>query len=316
MSVSVSERQPASVNKQELALATAIRQLILNWNEERITKNLIDSELEIRTAEEKHIRRYVIYEMKKEGVLESIPGLVGVYRLVDGVVSRIDYLNADPNKILKLRFPLGLERYFLVCPKNIGIVAGVKDSGKTGFLLNVAYLNQDTYPVYYFSSEMGEIELRRRLDHFEKQGIIPVTDWKVEFIERSDNFADVIRPEAVNLIDFLEVYDEFYKVGAYINQIYRRLTDGVAIIAIQKNEGAEWGIGRERGLEKARFYLTLGGGKLKIKSAKNWAKEDVNPVGKEICYKLIQGCRFIEKRNNATEGEPIVVKNTVVRELF
>jgi len=283
-------------DKNKEHLATAIRDFILelrNAGEQRVTNRVIDGELEITTKAEKDVRRQTIASMKKLGQIEPIKELVGVYRIVDGMVTNINWQSADPSKILALKFPFGLEKYFIVCPKNIGIIAGEKDAGKTAFLLNLARLNQDNFNIVYFSSEMGELELRRRLEQFEKAGLISLKDWKCEFVERNENFADVIRPDWINLVDFLEVYDDYFKMGGYINQIYRKIDTGAAFIAIQKNKGSEWGLGKERGLEKARFYLTMGDGKLKIKSAKNWTQENVNPVGKELGYKLVKGCKFV-----------------------
>ncbi len=276
-------------------LSNAIKELVVDLEPGRFSGKWLESELEIRTAKEKDVKRQTLKRLQKAGVIEYYPDLVGVYRKIDGTLSTLDWRNADPKKILKLKFPFQLENYVEICPKNIVIAAGDKDAGKTALLLNIARLNMNKYKVVYFSSEMGELELRRRLIRFEQEGLAELDDWKCEFVERDHNFADVIHPNDINIIDFLEVYDDFFKVGAYINQIYRRLNNGVAIIALQKNTGAEYGVGKDRSKEKARLYVTMGGGKLQIKVAKNWANENVNPVGKEFKYSLIKGCKFMEK---------------------
>ena len=46
-------------------------------------------------------------------------------------------------------------------------------------------------------------------------------------------------------------------------------------------------------MEKARLYLSMNNGSLKILSAKNW-KGVENPNGKEIRFKIVQGCKFIQ----------------------
>jgi len=146
----------------------------------------------------------------------------------------------------------------------------------------------EKHEVVYFSSEMGELELQDRLKQFEG----PLKSWKVSFKERSSNFADVIRPDAINIIDYLEVHDEFYKVGLYIKEISDKLVNGIAIIAIQKNKGNEYGLGGGRGLEKARLYLSMEPGKIKIVKAKNWANSAKNPNGMECEFKLSSGWKF------------------------
>ncbi len=88
----------------------------------------------------------------------------------------------------------------------------------------------DNHEVHYFSSEMGALELKDRFSKFDR----PLNSWKVKFKERASNFADVIKPDAINIIDFLEVHDEFYKIGGLIKDIYDKLTTGIAVIAIRK----------------------------------------------------------------------------------
>ncbi len=95
-----------------------------------------------------------------------------------------------------------------------------------------------------------------------------------------------------DIIDFLEISDEFYKIAGMIKEIYDKLKKGIAIIALQKNPKAEFGIGGARSIEKARLYVTLEKGIAKIVSGKNWASE-TNPNGLYRTFKLVQGAKFI-----------------------
>jgi len=47
-----------------------------------------------------------------------------------------------------------------------------------------------------------------------------------------------------------------------------------------------------RSIEKARLYLSISDGNLKIVKGKNWATEH-NPNGMEWKFKLLQGSKFI-----------------------
>ena len=111
------------------------------------------------------------------------------------------------------------------------------------------------------------------------------------------HFADVIHPNDVNIIDYLEIHDNFYAVSGMLKAIHDKLDKGVAFVALQKNPGAETGLGGYRGLEKPRVYLNLDpdypGGKATIVKAKNWAT-NINPNGYSVKFKLISGCYFIE----------------------
>lgn len=205
----------------------------------------------------------------------------------DEVVMDITSQDVEP---VPLKLPLGIHKYAKILPKNIVIIAGEVNAGKTAFMLNTALLNMDHLETVYFSSEMGEEELKLRLKKFD----FTLEVWeKVKFIERSVDFSHRIRPNGLNIIDFLEVHEEFYKVGGLIREIYDRLDKGIAIIALQKNKGREEGLGGERSKEKARLYLAMEPGKIKIVKAKNWTDNTSNPNGMEIPFKLVKGCNFI-----------------------
>jgi hypothetical protein len=108
----------------------------------------------------------------------------------------------------------------------------------------------------------------------------------------------VIIKDAVNIVDFIEVTGgegaEFYRVGEFIKGIYDRLTSGVALIALQKRPHQDLARGGLGSLEKARLYLAIGEGKIKIVKGKNWVDTQLNPNGLEVLFKLVDGCKFIK----------------------
>jgi len=245
--------------------------------------------LQILTPGQKNAVHQVMHRLCEKGVIERVPPKNGVYRRIEDASDEIDFLNVEED-FVKILWPLEIQEWVRTLPKNIIIIAGTKDAGKTAFLLNTCQLNRGKFKINYFSSEMGPLELRERLKKFEGN----LKDWKqdINFRERSSNFADVIKPNDVNIIDFLEISDEFYKIAGMIKEIYDKLKKGIAIIALQKNPKTEFGIGGARSIEKARLYLTLEGGLAKILSGKNWASE-TNPNGLYRNFKLYQGAKFI-----------------------
>jgi hypothetical protein len=147
----------------------------------------------------------------------------------------------------------------------------------------------NNHEIYYFSSEMGPQELKLRLSKFNRK----LTDWNFYPKERASDFADVIKPDAINIIDFLEIHDEFWKVGGKLMEIHDKLHKGIAIVAIQKDKNKEYGLGGMKGLEKPRLYLTLNPGQAKIEKAKNRANPSRNPNGLVRDFKLYQGHKFV-----------------------
>ena len=102
-----------------------------------------------------------------------------------------------------------------IYPKNIAIVAGSKDAGKTTFMLNLIRENQENFDIHYFCSEIAAEEFRKRLDLFGHD----INSWNFSFKERAADFEDVVVPDAFNIIEFLEIHSEFYNVGELIKKI-------------------------------------------------------------------------------------------------
>jgi hypothetical protein len=100
----------------------------------------------------------------------------------------------------------------------------------------------------------------------------------------------------MNIIDYMEISDNFYAIGGWIKDIFTKLQDGIAIIAMQKNKGVDLGRGGGFSLEKPRLYLSMDaefpGHKVKIIKCKNWRNEQINPNGLAYKFKLIGGAKI------------------------
>jgi len=235
--------------------------------------------------------RVILNRLKDRGVIQKSSKKDGVFRRIDEVVKEIDFLSASTDAF-NIKWPFQIEKYVKTHQKNIIVIAGTANAGKTAFLLNTAAMNMNKFKINYFSSEMGPVELKERLSKFEN----PLSDFKkVKWLERSGNFADVIKPDEINIIDFLEMTDNFYLIAQYIKEMFDKLTIGIAIIAIQKNPGQALGLGGGRSIEKARLYLSMEAGRLRIEKGKNWANQTVNPNGLGINFKLVQGYQFMPR---------------------
>lgn len=255
------------------------------------------SELKVIKKSDMNTTRVVLHGLVKSGVLERSDNKDGMFRRIEKDSNVLNWQTADCSAIYHIQWPFGLQDWVHLYPKNIVIVAGASNAGKTALLLNLARMNASTRQVRYFSSEMGPEELRLRLSCFEG---VPEDAWeKVQFFDRSSGFAHAIEPNSLNVIDYLEISDNFFAVGGEIREIFDRLNKGIAVIALQKKAGAELGRGAEFTLEKARLYLSMDQGKIKIVKAKNWAKKGHNPNGKEWAFKLVNGSKFVQANSNA-----------------
>lgn len=234
----------------------------------------------------------ILGRMVDDRIIERTGKKNGQFRRIENEAPEIDFLNADTNS-LPIKYPLDVHEFYRTMSKNIIIIAGTQDVGKTAFLLRFTQMNMNRgMPIRYQSSEMGAAELRSRLELFEDT---PLQDWRnVDFRERSTNFQDLIQPDAINIIDYLEISDSFYLVAGFLKEIFDRLDKGIAVVALQKDTKTDLGRGGTFSIEKPRLYLSLTanppeGNVAKIVKCKNWAHPKVNPNGRTCVFKVVQG---------------------------
>jgi len=258
----------------------------------------LDRELDIGPeAKVQSNKRMILSRLVAEHIIKRHLTKNGVYKRVKSDIKRLDWRNADPGNTLDLLWPFKLEEYVEIYPKNIIVVAGEKSAGKTAYCLNFIKLNQhrveisQLLPIEYVTSELGAEELHKRLSNFNH------TEWVFNAQECNRDFADIVVPDKINIIDYMPLSDSFYLVGAYIDEIWERLTTGIAIVVLQKDSKAELGRGGMFSIEKSRLYITLSnkpdGHKLEIMEGKNWASE-TNPRGLKWNYHLVSGCKFMD----------------------
>ena len=110
-------------------------------------------------------------------------------------------------------------------------------------------------------------------------------------------------PDAINLIDFLEIHKDHYEVGAHLKKIHDKLTTGLAIVALQKPMGRDEAIGGRVTMEVSRLYLALmkSPNRMKIVDGKMWAAES-NPNGLVMPYKIVKGIQ-LKRDGEWTRGE-------------
>lgn len=248
--------------------------------------------LQLSTREERKAVSMALSRMVEEGIIERYGIKNGCFRRKETELELLDWRNA-PTGEFDIDLPLDLSRHVKIYPRNLIVFAGAKSSGKTAMALDIVKRNMNKYSVVYMTCEVGDTELRNRI---ELHSDIKQEDWNFQAVTRHDNHADLITGEKkIWIIDYIEVIDEPWKAAKPIKAIHDKLREGVAIIFLQKNPGTEWGRGGAWTLDKARLYVSLdrveGGNRAKIIDCK--AFRDQNPRGWVLNYKLVSGARFI-----------------------
>ncbi|OPX95470.1 MAG: hypothetical protein A4E58_02114 [Syntrophorhabdus sp. PtaB.Bin006] len=283
------------IEGKEQTLANEVRDWVLSSSGVFLSSQVV-KELSLSSRSDiKNVSKILERMAKPRGIIDKHGDKRGCYRLRETNLEEINFMGSDDTP-LNILWPFYLESFYDVYPKTIAVVAGEPDSGKTAFLFRFCELNMESHQIVYFNSEQGKHELKNRLKKFEET---PLEKWqtKIKWYERSTNFHDVINPDAINVIDFLELHDDFFLIAKLLKQIHNKLRKGIAVIALQKDPGKSYGKGGIGGLELPRLYLTLNKcldhNTLKIEKCKNWHLKDLNPNRMEGNFKLVQGHKFV-----------------------
>jgi hypothetical protein len=210
--------------------------------------------------------RVQLNKLANSNILKRDPHRTGHWRKLDNELVTHDILSAEEAVGMDIQYPFGLDNYFLTMPKSIVLLAGSTGAGKSAFAINFLMLNQWKHECHYFSSELTPGRLKRRLLKVPNFADLSIG---FQFHERYDNYADVIFPDAINVIDFLDVDNSApYLIGNEIKNIWMRLgPKGLAFILIQKKGSQkdwggkiheiELGVGGETTIRRASIYLIM-----------------------------------------------------------
>ena len=261
----------------------------------KITYRDMWNELDIGTPEGKaHLR--VIMDRLVDKTVRRLSD--GSYQKIIGQCEEIDWASANPNNVVDLSFPFGIEEYAKVYPKSIIVVAGSKNAGKTAFLYNFIMKNCEKHIIDLYNSETGPEQMKERFSAFPDMPLPP----PFNTFERYDNYADVIHPDHISVIDYLDFNSEVYMCGAEIDAMFRKLKTGIVITAMQKAppiityvKGVKKVIDRDLAYggafsaKRSVLYVSLSDYRAKLVYVKTPRHPSINPANKQWSYKLAQG---------------------------
>jgi hypothetical protein len=218
-----------------------------------------DHERHFVTKEDRAAVRKALSRLKSKGIIEKTGNKDGWYKKVE---SSFEFINFDEDEKVEVeypvRLPLGLNDIAEVSQGNIILVGGEFNAGKTTFLLNVLKENKEWLPLRYITSEMSKSEFKKRFATFG----LPLNFWRqtdlTDYVKKSSDFHAAIRPDAINIIDYMEFKDSDYTKGAeYLTQIHDKLTTGIAIVAVQKKKNQRMPRSGDMIVEKPRLAIAF-----------------------------------------------------------
>lgn len=226
------------------------------------TTNEIYNQFGIKDKQQKNEIENILIELCEENIIQQDRRKRSSFRVVDSNIKLMKFRENVQTVGVDIRLPFGLSEFVTVEDRNIVVIAGDSNSGKTAVMLeglaeNIMFSNQFRNPVY-ISTEMSETEISNRMKKIQSRDV-----WEqAEIIDFPANFQDVIsvgRGDKLIYIDQLEVSVDisYAEMGVALKSIRDSLTTGVAIVAMQKTPGQRLARGGADTITKSRLYIGL-----------------------------------------------------------
>ena len=221
-------------------------------------------------------------------------GADGWWRPVDSSIEEICWWDGDGTVGEPILLPLRLNEYCYIPVPSLIIVAGKYNAGKTAFCINVVNLNLEKWEnkLDFYVSEGAEM-MKAKFQAL--NSYIPKPP-PFKMYRRTENFADIINPDHLSVIDYLRVnMEQSYAIGQELFQIFNKLKSGIAVVAMQKPPGErKLAFGGAATAFEPTLYLGMDKdviGFEKIKVPKITAHD---PYITKIKFRISKGVNFID----------------------
>ena len=267
--------------------------------------------LDVKDAKGKASIRKAIERLCRQRLLEKSGTKGGVYRKPNSSYEVIDLDGSVPDP-LNVELPLRIDQLCNVYNGMTILAEGEKSTGKSAFGIETAWLNRKLFPGkvrYMQNGELNKQMLTIRL-MLRPQETYPIKKFSesIEFITRHRDWWDIVNPEGLNIIDYIEEHEKKYLIPDYIARIQERLTTGIALIILQRVPGRDYGTGGAEIRNKPSVIVALKRqGKINsvhIEDIKSYNQQNIgtlfgdevtNPRGLWREYNLIDGWKFYAK---------------------
>jgi len=195
----------------------------------------------------------------------------GLYRKVKHI-DPVKWMEADEEVYFDLAFPTGHEDFsgfgfddlISVSPGDLGIISGVSNAGKSALALSFLGENVDKHGCVLMGNEYTTLDARPSPKFKRRMMNMKWVNWingdgqpKFDLLPVRENFEDYIVPGKVNIIDWINLTDQFYRIGGILEEIKAAVGDGIAIVVLQKEENSELGRGKGFTRDLADFYFSI-----------------------------------------------------------
>jgi hypothetical protein len=231
-------------------------------------------------SEKRNAVKCALSDFVKEGLIERQGLRSGTYSPIRGTGIKMNdlILNASTNPV-ELRLPLAIDALLNIYNRNLIVIQGLSNAGKTAFLLEIARLNRSLFDtIKYINTEMDASEIKDRVErrNIDLEEFLSYVEFSlVKSTHLSGAIRYEIEPNGLNLVDYLHLEDATL-MATEMDKIQERLDNGIAVVAIQKYFGKDMGYGGHGVKNRARLVIDLSRDVVtlkKVKSPRWWHKE-------------------------------------------
>ena len=228
----------------------------------------------------------------ERNIAAKIDGRDGYFRPMNATYEEIILEGQDIKEEL-LKLPMGMQEYAYIFAPALILISGEWNRGKTAYCFDCACLNCEQYKTVLYVSEGAEL-MKLRVKN--KYGFIP-SPMPFTMRKKTSNFADVIKPEEFDLFifDYLRPnMEKPYAITNELKEIYDRLGNKIAIIAMQKPTGRDIAYGGEPTQWEPMLSIAVGNGYAKFTKIKVPRLFEPDPYKIKFTFRIAKGVNFIK----------------------
>jgi len=238
--------------------------------------------------------RTMMHRCKQKGKAYPVDGKDGWWRPADTKLEEICWWEAEGGIGDNLALPLGMNKYCYIPLPSLIIVAGKYNSGKTAFCINIVNCNLEKWEnrLDFYVSEGAEMMQAK----FQALNAYIPKPPPFKMYRRTENFADIIDPDHLSVIDYLRVdMSKTYEIGNALFAIFNKLNRGIAVVAMQKPPGErKIAFGGASTAFEPTLYIGMDNNHLGFEKIKVPKIVDTDPYALKIEFKITRGVNFIE----------------------
>jgi len=262
--------------------------------------------------------RVLMHNLVKAKIVKPSGKSDGTFKVITEVKPVVVF-EAERRPPISINFPrdyntqdqIAIATALIIREGDLILISGQSNQGKTALCLNFAAENLDSRPIL-MGNEYTTLDCEPSSRFLNR---IDAMDWVKWHDEEGDRFtllpvrsdyAEHIVKDKINIIDWINIETgEHFLISSIMEDIKKELGKGIAIIAIQKAEGADSGRGGQFTKDFADVELLIdkfGDREMLLRVGK--VKESKSPLfNRAFAYSIQQGVKIVDLRDMVKCGE-------------